>query len=136
MTRTILVFVFFYHHGYCCCYCYVLSSLHVHAPQVSVTKRVGVSSSQWRNWLLQMITFLSNQNGSVLDAVLMWKQNIDKRFEGVEDCTICYSVIHGTNCQLPNQRCKTCKNAFHSACLFKWFSTSNQSTCPLCRNLF
>lgn len=31
---------------------------------------------------------------------------------------------------------QTCKNLFHSSCLFKWFKTSNASTCPLCRNAF
>ncbi|XP_066277345.1 E3 ubiquitin-protein ligase listerin-like isoform X3 [Branchiostoma lanceolatum] len=99
-------------------------------------KRVGVASAQWRNWMLQMTTFLSHQNGSIMDGLILWKKNVDKRFEGVEDCMVCYSVIHGSNCQLPKLSCKTCKKKFHSACLYKWFSTSNQSTCPLCRNLW
>eukprot|EP01135_Chromosphaera_perkinsii_P009750 Nk52_evm15s1869 gene=Nk52_evmTU15s1869 len=98
--------------------------------------RAGLSESQWRKWLLQITLLLTAQNGSVIEALLMWKENIEKRFSGVEDCTICYAVIHGTNYSLPNLRCKTCKNRFHSACLFKWFQTSNNSTCPLCRNLF
>jgi E3 ubiquitin-protein ligase DOA10 len=38
--------------------------------------------------------------------------------------------------QTPNKRCATCKNTFHSVCLFRWFKSSNQSTCPLCRNNF
>lgn len=49
---------------------------------------------------------------------------------------ICFSVIHGSNYSLPRLSCKTCKKKFHSACLYRWFSTSNNSTCPLCRNLF
>ncbi|XP_074644451.1 E3 ubiquitin-protein ligase listerin-like [Tubulanus polymorphus] len=99
-------------------------------------KRVRVAKEQWRNWMLQMTTFLNHQNGSIIDGLLLWKSNIDKRFEGVEDCMICYSVIHGATCQLPKLQCKTCKKKYHSACLYKWFNTSNKSSCPLCRNLF
>ncbi|XP_064613366.1 E3 ubiquitin-protein ligase listerin-like [Liolophura sinensis] len=103
---------------------------------VSSEKRVGVSASQWEKLLLQLNIFLQHQNGSIVDGLQMWKRNIDKRFEGVEECTICYSVIHGTTLQLPRLQCRTCKKKFHSACLYKWFNTSHNSTCPLCRNLF
>ncbi|XP_052088236.1 E3 ubiquitin-protein ligase listerin-like [Mytilus californianus] len=99
-------------------------------------KRVGVSAATWDKWLLQLNVFLQYQNGSIIDGLRIWKRNIDKRFEGVEDCMICFSVIHGTNYQLPRLTCKTCKKKFHSACLYKWFQTSHNSTCPLCRNLF
>lgn len=71
-----------------------------------------------------------------MDGLILWKRNVDKRFEGVDDCMICFSVIHGSNYSLPKLSCKTCKKKFHSACLYKWFSTSNNATCPLCRNLF
>ena len=30
---------------------------------------------------------------------------------------ICFSVIHGSNCQLPKLQCRTCKKRYHSACL-------------------
>ncbi|RWS10947.1 RNF160 protein-like protein, partial [Dinothrombium tinctorium] len=99
-------------------------------------KRVGVTSSQWRTWLLQLTTFLTHQNGSIIDALLLWKKNIDKRFEGVEECMICFYILHGSTCQLPKLSCKHCKKKYHSACLYKWFKTSNNATCPLCRNLF
>ena len=32
------------------------------------------------------------QDGSLLDAVLLWKKNVDQVFEGVEECPICYTV--------------------------------------------
>ena len=74
--------------------------------------------NQWMKWMLQLLTFINSQaqqprhrwpaltaaqNGSILDGLLLWKSNIDKYFEGVEECAICYSIIHGTNCQLPKQ---------------------------------
>eukprot|EP00039_Didymoeca_costata_P009416 m.124628 g.124628 ORF g.124628 m.124628 type:complete len:1753 (-) comp14477_c0_seq4:842-6100(-) len=102
--------------------------------EVECPTRVGVSSQQWRTWLLQMVTYLSNQNGSILDAFLLWKENVEKKFEGVEDCCICYSAIHASTYSLPDKHCRTCRNAFHAHCLYKWFHSSQQSTCPLCRN--
>lgn len=33
---------------------------------------------RWRQWVLQIVTLLSLQDGSVLDAVMMWKKNVDK----------------------------------------------------------
>ncbi|KAL6472979.1 hypothetical protein MHYP_G00191670 [Metynnis hypsauchen] len=98
--------------------------------------RVGVAVQQWRNWMLQLSTYLTHQNGSIMEGLSLWKNNVDKRFEGVEDCMICFSVIHGSNYSLPKKACRTCKKKFHSACLYKWFTSSNKSTCPLCRETF
>ncbi|WAR08242.1 LTN1-like protein [Mya arenaria] len=105
---------------------------------ISVTseKRVGVSGPQWEKWLLQLNIFLQHQNGNIIDGLKLWKNNIDKRFEGVDECMICFYVLHGTNFQLPRITCRTCKKKFHSACLYKWFNTSHNCTCPLCRNVF
>ncbi|XP_053561967.1 E3 ubiquitin-protein ligase listerin [Bombina bombina] len=99
-------------------------------------RRVGVAVQQWRNWMLQLNTYLTHQNGSIMEGLSLWKNNVDKRFEGVEDCMICFSVIHGSNYSLPKKACRTCKKKFHSECLYKWFTSSNKSTCPLCRENF
>ncbi|KAM4699688.1 E3 ubiquitin-protein ligase listerin [Discoglossus pictus] len=99
-------------------------------------RRVGVAVQQWRNWMLQLNTYLTHQNGSIMEGLSLWKNNVDKRFEGVEDCMICFSVIHGSNYSLPKKACRTCKKKFHSECLYKWFTSSNKSTCPLCRETF
>ncbi|XP_051902759.1 E3 ubiquitin-protein ligase listerin isoform X2 [Hippocampus zosterae] len=99
-------------------------------------RRVGVSVQQWRNWMLQLSTYLTHQNGTIMEGLALWKNNVDKRFEGIEDCMICFSVIHGSNYSLPKKACRTCKKKFHSACLYKWFTSSNKSTCPLCRESF
>ncbi|PWA23009.1 hypothetical protein CCH79_00001849 [Gambusia affinis] len=99
-------------------------------------RRVGVAVQQWRNWMLQLSTYLTHQNGSIMEGLALWRNNVDKRFEGIEDCMICFSVIHGSNYSLPKKACRTCKKKFHSACLYKWFTSSNKSTCPLCRETF
>ncbi|XP_078088588.1 E3 ubiquitin-protein ligase listerin [Mustelus asterias] len=109
-------------------------------PLGSVTvesgKRVGVAVQQWRNWMMQLNTFLNLQNGSIMEGLALWKSNVDKRFEGTEECMICFSVIHGSNYSLPKKACRTCKKKFHSACLYRWFTSSNKSSCPLCRETF
>jgi len=106
--------------------------------RVSVTcdKVVGVASSTWDRWLMQLMIFLQHQNGNIEEGLRLWKGNIDKKLQGIEECMICFSVIHGTSFQLPRIRCRTCKKKFHSSCLYRWFNTSQKSTCPLCREIF
>lgn len=94
------------------------------------------SRIQSKEVLMQLNLFLSHQNGTIWNGLSLWKRNLDKKFEGVEECYVCYSVIHQDTYQLPKLTCKTCKKRFHSPCLYRWFSTSNKSTCPICRNIF
>ncbi|KAL2317406.1 hypothetical protein Fmac_031282 [Flemingia macrophylla] len=103
---------------------------------VDCTRSLGISETKQRKWLMSMMLFVRNQNGALAEAIGTWKRNFDKEFEGVEECPICYSVIHTTNHSLPRLACKTCKHKFHSACLYKWFSTSHKSSCPLCQSPF
>ncbi|KAJ2387487.1 hypothetical protein H4S02_003341 [Coemansia sp. RSA 2611] len=98
-------------------------------------RRVAVSEKRWRAWMVAAQAKLARCPR--IDAVCAQVVgNIGAHFAGVEDCAICYSAVGAMDNSLPNRQCKTCKNKFHRMCLFKWFSTSNQSTCPLCRNLF
>eukprot|EP00250_Pteridium_aquilinum_P021475 c25138_g1_i1 orf=481-6414(-) len=106
------------------------------AVDIDCTRRLGISETRLRKWMLSMASFLRNQNGAVAEAIQIWKQNVDREFEGVEECPICYSIIHTANHSLPRLACRTCKHKFHAACLYKWFSTSHKSTCPLCQTPF
>nr|POE66372.1 e3 ubiquitin-protein ligase listerin [Quercus suber] len=103
---------------------------------VDCTRSLGISEVKQRKWLMSMMSFVRSQNGALAEAIRIWKNNFDKEFEGVEECPICYSVIHTANHSLPRLACKTCKHKFHSACLYKWFSTSHKSSCPLCQSPF
>mmetsp|Transcript_867 Transcript_867/g.3178 ORF Transcript_867/g.3178 Transcript_867/m.3178 type:complete len:1720 (+) Transcript_867:84-5243(+) len=80
---------------------------------------------RWRVWLAQ--------DATLLKAVTMWMRYMEDLFDGIESCLICYSVYHDSKKTLPNLTCKTCKNKFHSPCLYKWFNTSHKSNCPLCQ---
>jgi hypothetical protein len=100
------------------------------------TQRAIVNKDLLRKWLLQLILFLSQQNGLMLDGILQWKRNIDNHLEGIEDCTICMMTVSTTNYSLPKIKCRQCRKKFHGDCLYKWFDTSNNATCPLCRQPF
>ncbi|XP_018396101.1 PREDICTED: E3 ubiquitin-protein ligase listerin [Cyphomyrmex costatus] len=93
-------------------------------------------TAKWKNSLMQLAKFLTHQNGSVWDGLLMWKRNLDKKFAGVEECYICFSIFHINTYQVPKFSCHTCRKKFHTRCLYKWFNTSQKSTCPICRNVF
>lgn len=86
------------------------------AVKVSCGKQIN-DKLQSRQLDMQLSIFLTHQNGSILDGLSLWKQNLDKKFEGVEECYVCYSVIHQETCKLPKLTCKTCKKRFHGQCL-------------------
>ncbi|KAK5649826.1 hypothetical protein RI129_000855 [Pyrocoelia pectoralis] len=104
------------------------------SPEVQCNRQI--SGTSHRQWLMQLKMCVLHQNGRIWDALSLWNNNLDKKFDGVEECYICFAVLHQGTYQLPKLSCHTCKKKFHSACLYKWFSTSNKSTCPICRNLF
>jgi hypothetical protein len=104
--------------------------------EVNCTSRIGVSDGRWRRWVLQIIQLMSMQDGSVVDAVLLWKCNIEKELEGVEPCPICYCTLHTKTLCLPTMACPTCNNKFHSPCLTTWFRSSGKSKCVICQQPF
>lgn len=103
---------------------------------VEVGQQLKLTERQKNKWILAIKNLLQLRNGDIISAVLLWKSNIDKEIEGVEDCFICYCVLHPTDKSLPRLPCKNCKNKFHVACIQKWFKTSNKSNCPLCQAYF
>jgi hypothetical protein len=50
--------------------------------------------------MLQLTTFLHHQNGSIVEGLAVWKKNLDKRFAGVEECYICFFILHGSSHQV------------------------------------
>jgi E3 ubiquitin-protein ligase listerin len=97
-------------------------------------QRVVVDEKKWRSWLLT-IQGVIMFHGNLADGLIAFRKNVQGALKGQSECAICYSVI-SSDMQTPNKRCGTCKNMFHSSCLFRWFRSSNSSSCPLCRNSF
>ncbi|KAL2042416.1 hypothetical protein N7G274_004908 [Stereocaulon virgatum] len=117
----------------------------LHRAEVKSIHRVGVVEKKWNSWLInaQGVMNLSSSSGgggagegsALIDGLVAWRKNVSAAMKGQTECAICYSVVSGDR-QLPSKRCSTCKNCFHSSCLFRWFKSSNSSSCPLCRNSF
>ncbi|KAI9346637.1 hypothetical protein BD770DRAFT_475389 [Pilaira anomala] len=103
---------------------------------VEGVQKVGVNDKQWRGWMFAVAATIGSQNGNIVDALTVFKRNVNLHFSGVEDCTICYSIISIQDRSIPTKQCRTCKNKFHSSCLYKWFRSSNSASCPLCRTVF
>jgi len=109
------------------------SDFPLHNVEVKEVQRLGIPETKWRAWLFN-VQQVAHQTGSIVDALSLWKRNIAAHFEGKQECAICYSVINVVDQSLPTKPCKTCNNRFHASCLYKWFNTSHNSTCPLCRS--
>ncbi|KAI8621395.1 hypothetical protein BC830DRAFT_1094315 [Chytriomyces sp. MP71] len=95
-------------------------------------RAIGVKEGKWGSWMLR--ASIIAQDTSILDALILWQKNVKLHFEGKEECSICYSVVGVIDKTLPSKSCRTCNNAFHASCLFKWIRTSGNTQCPMCRS--
>lgn len=101
--------------------------------QVVGVSRVGISEQKWKQWIMSTQHVITGMNGSVQDSLELFTKNVNLQFSGFEECAICYSILHAVDRKLPSKTCPTCNNKFHGACLYKWFRSSGNNTCPLCR---
>lgn len=99
---------------------------------VTGLSRAALDPKKWQSWLRGCQGVIQFSNGDLVDGLGSWRRNVNGALKGQTECAICYSIISGDK-QLPTKRCATCKNTFHNSCLFKWFRSSNSSSCPLCR---
>ncbi|KAK7981568.1 hypothetical protein PG988_003806 [Apiospora saccharicola] len=95
--------------------------------------RLAVSEKKWQAWILATQGVITFSGGSIVDGLLAFKRNVNGAMKGQTECAICYSIISSDK-RIPDKACGTCKNLFHRSCLYKWFRSSSQNTCPLCRN--
>jgi hypothetical protein len=108
----------------------------LHQPRVSSnTTKLTVEEKRWNAWLRNAQGVIAFSNNSIVDGLLAWRRNVFGAFKGQVECAICYSVV-GEDGKLPVKKCRICGNGFHGSCLFKWFKSSNGTTCPLCRQNF
>lgn len=94
--------------------------------------RVACSERTWQSWLRITQGIITISNGAIIDGLATFRRNVVGALKGHVECAICYSFI-AVDRKMPDKKCATCKNLFHRDCLFKWFSSANQNTCPLCR---
>lgn len=107
----------------------------LHQATVSSISRVALDEKKWQAWLRITQGVIAFSNNDLISGLTVFKRNIVGALKGQTECAICYSVV-AEDGKLPSKKCRTCKNSFHGACLFRWFRSSNGTTCPLCRNPF
>lgn len=104
--------------------------------EVAGGERLGISETKWRTWILSCQSVFKSDTINILDALVLWKRNVEKSLEGMEPCPICYCIFHASDRSLPGPSCGTCKNRYHPSCLYKWFKSSGNATCAMCRAPF
>eukprot|EP00382_Lankesteria_abbotti_P011018 CAMPEP_0113853892 /NCGR_PEP_ID=MMETSP0372-20130328/6830_1 /TAXON_ID=340204 /ORGANISM="Lankesteria abbotti" /LENGTH=343 /DNA_ID=CAMNT_0000826627 /DNA_START=54 /DNA_END=1085 /DNA_ORIENTATION=- /assembly_acc=CAM_ASM_000359 len=109
-------------------------------PGVSLTNIHGIPRTRHHHWRLACLRALRGEETgggmSIFDVLWVFCENMRFFYEGLEDCPICYSVVHLQSHSLPGKTCSTCKAKYHAECLFKWFRTSKKRKCPLCTSIF
>ncbi|KAL3907977.1 MAG: hypothetical protein SGARI_003280 [Bacillariaceae sp.] len=56
--------------------------------EVDCSKTLGVPAAKSKRWSLIIAQMINNQGGTLKDALTLWKENVDKEFEGVEPCPV------------------------------------------------
>ncbi len=104
--------------------------------EVDAVSRLGVSEARMRHVRFQIVQLLSMQDGTIVDGLQLWKNSLEKEFDGYEPCPICYCTLHAKTLSLPSMTCPTCSNKFHPPCLNQWFKQSGKYKCVICQQPF
>lgn len=95
-------------------------------------KRLGCSERTWQSWVRITQGIITLSNGAFVDGLTAFRRNVVGALRGHVECAICYSLV-AVDKKMPDKKCPTCNNFFHADCLNKWFTSSGNNTCPLCR---
>lgn len=95
------------------------------SPDIECIRQIGGTSN--KQWLMQLKKCILHQNGRIWDGLSLWNDNLDKKFDGVEECYICFGILHAGTYQLPKLTCQKCKKKFHSACLVSEIEDKKQN---------
>ncbi|CDR96146.1 E3 ubiquitin-protein ligase l [Babesia bigemina] len=96
------------------------------------TEDAATFKNKHLRWL--MMAQSAANRGGISQGLLLWSDNITKFFDGIEECPICYSIVHLQFNSIPGKTCKVCKHKFHTECLYKWFRNAQKAKCPLCQS--
>jgi E3 ubiquitin-protein ligase listerin len=79
------------------------------------------------------ISEMLRRTSKFMEVINIWKINIDQKSMGVQECYICYFILHLMDGSFPKYVCIHCSNKFHNKCIDKWRSGYKKNNCPLCR---
>ena len=103
---------------------------------VVASNKVGVSEAKSHLYKRMLTMNLMTRDLGIIDACLLWKQQLDKQFDNSDVCPICYSLFYLRTTTIPNVACKCCRKKFHKQCIFSWFKSTARDDCPLCTKNF
>ncbi|MEN2497573.1 MAG: listerin E3 ubiquitin protein ligase 1 [Marteilia pararefringens] len=95
-----------------------------------------IENNLLKSFSSELRTMLTVQKMDVCRTLRRWHEMLDKKLSSLEQCIICYSVLHIQTKRQPDQQCFKCKKIFHGDCLVKWLKASVQPGCPHCREPF
>ncbi|KAI5305720.1 hypothetical protein KEM56_003514 [Ascosphaera pollenicola] len=81
------------------------SAYPLHLPVVEGRTRIAVSEKKWQSWIRTIAGAVKFQ-GSLIDALIIFRRNIQGALKGQTECAICYSVV-SPSMKLPNKKCAT-----------------------------
>ena len=98
-------------------------------------EKCGFPNNKSTNQKLLLSGMVNSRNASISEAFCLWCINVSQHYQGIEECVICYCVVHPVKRTIPRIKCPTCKNKYHRYCIYRWTKTSGKNTCPMCRGL-
>lgn len=102
------------------------------APSADLEKTPGaVGAERARRWKMTLelaLRFRQDLGG----AIMMWRRNVSRVFEGSDNCLICFALLDGSG-RLPRHKCRSCGVVTHLSCLRKWMATSGSGVCVHCQ---
>lgn len=93
--------------------------------------QVGVSEGRLRKWLMSVTAFLRNHNGTVGEAIDLWRRNAQKEFEGVMG-QLSGQDVHRL-ASTPGPNCNVSSQAWRSASSVTASFTPPTGACQSCR---
>ncbi|BFU26211.1 hypothetical protein EHI8A_049910 [Entamoeba histolytica HM-1:IMSS-B] len=100
------------------------------------SNKVSVSEAKSHLYKRMLTMNLMTRDLGIIDACLLWKQQLDRQFDNSDACPICYSLFYLRTTTIPNVACKCCRKKFHKQCIFGWFRSTGRHDCPLCTRNF
>lgn len=92
-----------------------------------------ITNVEKKSLLNLKISEMLRRTSKFMEVINLWKINIDQKSMGVQECYICYFILHLFDGSFPKYVCIHCGNKFHNKCIDKWRLGYKKNNCPLCR---
>ncbi|EAN33204.1 FANCL domain protein [Theileria parva strain Muguga] len=112
----------------------ITAKITIKVPSAFPLEPLTFVSQEKKNHKWIMYSHSEANRSGITQGLLLWYNNVIKYYQGIDECPICYSIVHAQFQSIPTKSCKVCKYKFHKECLFKWFRNAAKAKCPLCQS--